>query len=528
MDRRSFVAGSAALMCSPAIGRAQSARVLKFIPQGDLGSLDPIWTPNFVTRNHAYLVFDTLFGQPDADGGARPTPQMASGHVVENDGKVWRLTLRDGLRFHDGERVLARDCAASVRRWGARDSFGQALLQQVDEISAPDDRTLLFRLKQPFPMLAAALGKSNGNMCAIMPERLAKTDPFKQIAEMVGSGPFRFKADERVAGAFASYERFREYVPRADDVASGTSGPKIAHFDSIEWHVIPDPATAAAALQSGELDWWELAAPDLLPVMRRNTKITLRTMTAGKFAPFLRPNHAVPPFDNPAIRRALLGGVDQAAFMMAAVAADPELWQVPCGFFPPGSPLASEAGMAALTSPRDPAQVRAALQRAGYRGEKVALLAATDYPTLKGMSEVAADMMKRVGLNVEYQASDSAVIVQRRNSRQLPEQGGWNAFCASVTAADIATPATNFVLRGNGDKAFPGWPLSPQIEKLREQWFGAPDLEAEQTISAAIQRQAFEDVPYYPLGFYSRPTAYRSSLSGVLNDIPVFWNVRRS
>ena len=133
---------------------------------------------------------------------------MVAGHIVEDDGKTWKLSLRDGLVFHDGERVLARDCVASIKRWAVRDAFGQALMQRTDAVLPADDRTIVFRLKKPFALLPDALGKWAGYMCAIMPERLASTDPFKQITEIVGSGPFRFKADERVQGSMSVYERF--------------------------------------------------------------------------------------------------------------------------------------------------------------------------------------------------------------------------------------------------------------------------------------------------------------------------------
>ncbi len=527
MDRRTFMAASAAALAAPAIGRAQAARVLKFIPQADLGSLDPVWTVNFSTRNHAYLVFDTLYGQAGPEAGFKAAPQMAAGHTIEDDGRTWTLRLRDGLRFHDGEPVLARDCVASIRRWGTRDSFGQTLMQRTGELSAPDDRTVVFRLKRPFPLLPDALGKSNGNMCAIMPERFAATDPFKQVTEMVGSGPFRFKPDERVSGSFVAYERFQGYVP-CGGVPDATAGPKVAYFDRVEWHIIPDPATAAAALQSGEMDWWELTAPDLLPSLKRGGKITVKTMAVGRFAPFLRPNHLLPPFDNPAVRRALLGAIDQTEFVVAAVGTDPSLWRVPCGFFSPASPLASDAGIDALTGKRDRDEVKRSLRAAGYKGETLALMVATDYPTLKALSDVAAATMQRVGMNVDYQATDSATMVQRRASKKPVNQGGWNLFCAAAAESDILTPATHPTLRGNGGQAFVGWPTSPGIEALRERWFDASEQAERKALTAAIQRQAFEDVPYYPLGLYDRPTAYRANLTGVLDDIPVFWNVRRT
>jgi len=172
--------------------------VLRFVPQADLAVLDPIFTTATVTTNHACMVFDFLYG---LDADFRPQPQMVEGHEVSQDGLLWTMRLREGLRFHDGTPVLARDALASIQRWGARDMYGQEVLGRAEEITASDDRTLRFRLKLPFPGLPAALGKNGSSVCAIMPERLAKTPPTQQITEMVGSGPFRFLPDERMAGA---------------------------------------------------------------------------------------------------------------------------------------------------------------------------------------------------------------------------------------------------------------------------------------------------------------------------------------
>ena len=113
---------------------------------------------------------------------------MLAGHTIDDDGLTWRLTLRDSLVFHDGQKVLARDCVASIRRWSVRDAFGQALMQRTDDLRAVDDRVIMFRLKERFPLLPDALGKSASNMCAIMPERLALTILYRQVPEVVGSG----------------------------------------------------------------------------------------------------------------------------------------------------------------------------------------------------------------------------------------------------------------------------------------------------------------------------------------------------
>ena len=527
MRRRTFLAASAATLALPSVGRSESKRVLKFIPQSDLAVLDPVWTTAYVTRNHGYMVYDTLYGQTGQKDNFKATPQMLAGHIVESDGKVWKLTLRDGLLFHNGEKVLARDCVASIRRWGARDAFGQALMARTDELSAPDDKTIVFRLKQPFALLPDALCHGASPMCAMMPQHIAETDPFKAFTEVVGSGPFRFKVDERVQGSLFVYERFEKYRPREDGEPSFTSGPKVVHFDRVEWHVQPDVATKAAALQTGEMDWWENPTADLLPLLRQNNIATPVTDPTG--TPFmLRPNHLYPPFDKPAVRRALMGAIDQQEFMIAMMGEDTSLWSVPCGFFPPLSPLASAAGMEAVTGKRDYAAVKKALEVAGYQGEKVVLMVGTDQPRLNAVSNVALDMLKRIGVNVDYQATDWGMVVQRRALTKPPAEGGWNLFCTGASGLDSFTPASHLWLRGNGKGAWFGWPDDPKIEDLREAWFSTPDPVAQKKIGAEMQLWAFQSVPYYPLGLAQSPTAFRRDITGVLEGFVIFWNVRRN
>jgi peptide/nickel transport system substrate-binding protein len=526
MNRRHFLTtAAAAVLAAPGLARAANQRVLKFVPHADLAVLDPMWTTATVTRNHAFLVFDTLFGQDNSYGAV---PQMAAGAVSENDGRLWKITLRPGLKFHDGERVLARDCVASLQRWGKRDAFGQALMAATDELSAIDDVTIQFRLKKPFPMLTAALGKCTAFVPVIMPERLAKTDAFTQITEMVGSGPFRFVASERMAGARAVYERFADYRPREDGRPEWTAGPKVAHFDRIEWTIIPDPATAAAALQSGEIDWWEWTTPDLQPLLKRDRNIALPVTDPTGAIGVIRMNQLHPPFDNPAIRRAILGAVNQEDYMTAVAGTDRTLWRTGVGVFPPDTPLASDVGMEVLNGPRDYDKVKRDLAAAGYAGEKIVLLCVSDLPALKAESEVATDMFKKCGMNVDAQVMDWGTVVARRAKKEPPDKGGWNVFFSGWNGIDMFNPAGHLSLRGNGANAWFGWPTAPKLEALRDAWFDAPDLATQRKIAAELQQQVLVDVPYIPLGQYFQLAGIRRSLEGVVHSFPVFWNVKRS
>lgn len=525
MPTRRRILQAAAALSMPSVARGQDAQVLTVVPGADLAVLDPVWTTAYQTRDHGLMVFDTLFGM---DSRFRVSPQMAQGATTEQDGLTWRITLRDGLSFHDGTPVLARDAVASIRRWGVRDGFGQSLLAACDEIAAPDDKTIAFRLKQRFPLLTEALGKASPSICPIMPERLALTEPFVQVTEMVGSGPYRFKPDEHVPGARVVYERNQAYQPRSDGIADGTAGAKIAHFDRVEWRIMPDPATVAAALQQREIDWWLSPDADLLPLLRRQSHTMVESIVPTGFVATLRFNHLHPPFDNPAIRRAVVTAVSQADYMIGMVGTDPALWRDEVGYFCPSTPMASSAGMSALTSPRNLGAARKALTDAGYKGETVVVLTPADIASAKALAEITADMLRKLGMTVEAPSMDWATLVQRRVKTEPVAQGGWSIFHTSWAGLDMINPAGHVFLRGNGRAAAPGWPDSPAIEGLRQEWFAATNLTEQQAIARRLQLQAFEDVPYIPLGQYFAPTAYQSNLTGVLKGSPVFWNVRRT
>lgn len=521
--RRLLRSIAAAPLLRVPVARAHGAgtTLLRFVPQADLGVLDPIVTTAYVTRNHALMVHDTLYG---LDGALRPFPQMAEGHLVEEGGLRWTFALREGLRFHDGERVRARDCVASIRRWARRDPLGQLLAARTETMEALDDRRFVIRLARPFAPMLEALGKVSSPICAIMPERLALTDASRAVTEAVGCGPFRFRADERVAGARVVYERFEGYRPREDGPAEWTAGPKRVLLDRVEWQVMPDASTAAAALQAGEVDWWEYAALDLLPALRRDPGITVATTPLLGVMSLCRLNHLHPPFDNPALRRAVLRAVNQADFMLAAAGTEPGAWRDGVGFWPPGTKLASEAGM---EPPLGLDAARRAVRESGYRGETVVALVSTDFPAGKAVGEVGTDLFRRIGLTVEHVATDFATVVQRRASREPVSRGGWSCFYTGMAMLDMLNPGVHQPLRGGGARAWFGWPSIPRMEALAEDWLNTADAGAQRAIGEAMQRLAYEEVPYLPLGQYFQPTAYRRRVRGVRPGPAVFWGVER-
>ena len=525
--RRAVLATAVAAIAAPRLSLAQGAKVMRFIPQIDLSTIDPYGSLAYVTRGHSQMVFDTLYG---LDSSFKAQPQMVEGHVVENDGRLWTLTLRPGLTWHDGEAVTARDCVASIRRWSKRDALGGALMGATEELSAPDDRRIVFRLRKPFPLLPEALGKVSSPMPAMMPERLANTDPFKQMTEMVGSGPFRFLASERVPGSRNVYARFEKYVPRADGKADWLAGPKVVHFDRVEWTTIPDAATKVAAILQGEQDWWENPTHDLIPLLRKDRKVKLEVINPTGAVNMMRLNHLQAPFDKPEGRQALLYAFSQTDFMQAIVGDDAAMYHVPHGIFCPDTPMASEAGLEPLQGPRNHDKARQLLKQAGYAGQKVAMLVATDYAQFKAIGEVAADAMAKVGINVDFVATDWGTMLQRRSNKGSLEQGGWSCFSTGWEGADHMDPSNHYAARGNGNdpSAWPGWCVDQPLEDLRNAWFDAPDLAAQQRICRDLQVRAMQVLPSVPVGQYIQPTAYRTNVSGVSKGFPVFWGVKKA
>jgi len=511
---------SAAALAKPSVLRAQPRQELRFIPHADLAAIDPVWTAVDITRNHANMVYDLLYG---LDTDYRPHPQMIEGHTIENDGLVWNLTLRDGLRFHSGEPVLARDCAATILRWGRRDAFGSALLARTGEVSAPSDRVIRIRLKRPFALVPLALAQP---ACSIMPERIARTDANAQITDPTGSGPFRFVADERIQGSRTVYARFEGYVPRQEGRTSFLAGPRIACFDRVVWTFQPDPSTAAAALIKGEFDWWENPPIDLVGMLRGSKDLAVEVKNRMGYIGCLRFNHLYPPFDNPAIRRLVLSAVNQRDFMEAYAGADAEFYRTGVGLFTPGTRMATDAGLEAMQGRTDFDAIRQELAAAGYKGEKVVMLAPATIPSLYAQSQVAGDLLRRTGFNLDYQALEWGMVVARRANKAPPEKGGWSVFITNLTSfSNVFVPAQNGIR--SGANAFPGWPNLPELEALRDSWLDAGTVEQQKQIARAIQVRAMQDAPYVPLGEFFQPAAFSRTLTDIQVGWPVFHAVRR-
>ena len=509
---------------TPAISQGAAAKVLKFVPQSNLANFDPIWGTQYVVRNAAAAVWDTLYG---VDEKLQPQRQMVESEEVSADGLVWTFKLRDGLKFHDGEKVLAKDVVASMDRWSQRDPMGLMIRGIQNELVAVDDKTFRWSLKKPYPKMLLALAKNNAPCSFVMPERIAKTDAFKQITEYIGSGPMKFAKSEWVPGAKAVFEKFTDYVPRSEP-ASWLAGGKRILVDRLEWIIMPDPATAAAALQSGEVDWWENPISDLVPVLKKNKNINVDIADPlGNIGSF-RMNHLQAPFNDVKVRRAVLTALNQEDYMRALVGSDDSLWKAVPGFFTPDTPLYTEEGGEVLKM-RNIEAAKKLLAESSYKGEPVVCVVAQDQPITKAMGDVTADLLKKIGMNVDFVATDWGTVGARRAKKDPPGQGGWSMFHTWHAGADCLNPAAYTAIRANGDKAWFGWPNSPEVEAEVTAWFDASDLAGEKAAIAKLNKAALETVIYAPTGFFLGYQAWRKNVTGVVKGpLPFFWDVAKT
>ncbi len=534
MDRRHFIAGAlgvgalsmTAPFLSPRAMAAPDNKTLRFVPSGDLATFDPIGTTSYVVRNAALLVWDTLYG---VDESQVPQPQMVESGSVSDDGLVWTFTLREGLLFHDGTPVTAADAVASLKRWSARDTTGQMLRAIEQSLEAVNEKTFRWSLRSPFPKMLLALGKSNAPCAFIMPERIAKTDPLKLITEYVGSGPMKFVDAEWVPGSKAVFEKFAEYKPRSEP-ASWLAGGKSIDFNRIEWVILSDAATAAMALQSGEVDWLEAPFNDLVPVLKSSSDITVGVANPHGNVGGIRLNHLQPPFNDVRARTALMMAVSQDDYMNTMMGDDREMWKHMYSFFTPGTPLYNEFGSDVLKKPRDYGAAKALLAESGYNNEPIVLMVAQERTSDKALAEVTADLLtNKLGMNLDFVGTDFSTIQKRRQLRTAASEGGWHMFFVGHSGTDCANPAAYIGLRGNGEKAWFGWPDSPDVEAGIRDWFNVGGGEAELEVAKRINAAAMRDVMFVPTGFYLPYQAWRNTLSGVVPaPFPMFWGVQKA
>ncbi len=511
------------MLCAAEPGLAQNAaKVLRITPHSNLTILDPIWTTAYITRNHGYMIYDTLFA---TDEKGEIKPQMIDKWTVSGDKKTYTFTLREGLLFHDDKPVTSQDAVASLQRWGKRDVMGQELMSVVDKIEAVDAKTFRITLKSPWGLVLESLGKPSSNVPFIMPKRVAATPADRQIDDYVGSGPFIFKKDEWRPGEKVVYLKNAKYQPRREP-ASGTAGGKVVKVDRVEWVIIKDSQTQVNALSAGEIDVLEVIPFELYPSVKSNADLQIVINNPDGSQAMLRFNHLHPPFNNVKVRRAAMMAMNQEAILRGQVGV-PDLYRTCTSFFPCKAPYATSKGTE-LTATGDLKRARELLKEAGYDGTPVVLLQPTDLATISKLPIVAAQLLRQAGFKVDMQAMDWQTLVARRVKKDPPGQGGWNAFMTWWAAADVMNPSVNYAMNASCDKAWFGWPCDAELENLRRLFSRAESQAERRATMEKVHARAVAIVPYAPVGEYMMPTGVRKNVKGILKaGAFVAWNISK-
>ncbi len=523
-DRRSksprWIAAALLAMALGACPRAaEAATTLNAVLEAEIVTLDPHFTGAYISRTFGYMVFDTLFA-PDSQGNMKP--QMVETWSASDDKLAWRFTLRDGLRFHDGSPVTATDVVASLKRWSTRNALGGRLLAATASLEAADAKTFVLTLRAPYGLVIETLGSTLGPAPFIIPSRLASTPGAQQLTEIVGSGPFVYSRDDHLTGDHMLLHRNRDYASRAEP-SDFLAGGRRVEVDAVDIRVIPDGATAAAALQRGEIDYMQYAPFDLIPLLQKDPKITVLNFTGPQmFTGHYRMNFAQKPFDDPAIRRVMQGLVDQQE-VLDGLGLQPASAQTCASFFICGSPYAAPNPDAPTDHSIEAA--RAALARTNYRDEPVVVLVASDIEVPRVSSTILADRLKRAGFNVDVQAVDWATLLQRRAQRS-----GWNVYGVHALGLDLQSPLTNSSINFNcQDSPSIGSMCEQRLISLFDDFAKAPTREAQQDVAKQIQAVITQEALVVPYGQFAQPAAYRSNVIDLIpSAIPLFWHVHKN
>ena len=499
-------------------------KVLRVVPHSNLAVLDPIWTTAYMSRNHGYMIYDTLFGT-DADGKVKP--QMVESWNESPDKRLWTFKLRKGLEFHDGKPVTGEDVIASLARWGKRDAMGSALMQFVQRMDSPAPDTFRIFLGEACGFVLEALGKPSSNVPFIMPKRIADTDPFKQIEEHIGSGPYVFKREDFKPGDKAVYTKFAKYVPRSEP-PSGSTGGKRVYVDRVEWNLaLRDAQAQVSALQKGEVDIIEALGFDHYETVKADSTLQLPKYANYGLQYMARFNHLHKPFDNPKVRQAVIAAFSQDAFLRAQVGVK-ALYHNCGSMFICGTPYGSLAG-SDLQMKSNMKKAQDLLKASGYDGTTIVVMKPTDLASIQKLPDVAAQLLRQAGFKVDLQAMDWQTLVGRRAKNAPIDKGGWHMFLTAWQAFDVWSPIANPTTDTRGEKStWFGWATDDKLVELRNEFMRATDDGVKKKLADQMHARMFEVGTHVNLGEYDQPMAARKNISGFfVTNGNIYWNIKK-
>ncbi|MGI6114075.1 MAG: ABC transporter substrate-binding protein [Mahellales bacterium] len=393
--------------------------VLKTTINSDPGSLDMHLEGSEQAQIPGCHVFETLLAQ-DTKGNAHP---LLCSYEVKEDGLVIELTMRENVKFHNGDVMDIDDVMASINRWLNTVSSAKSMVgNKLESLTAVDDKTIVFKFKEPAPLALTAMSTFDRGPY-VMPKEIIEKYGDQKITEYIGTGPYKFV--EHLADRHIKLERFEDYQAVEND-ADGMAAPRRAYVDEIYFIPVKDKMTRITGVQTGDYDVGIGVPSNLYPTLKEdpNLKVVMQDM---EIFPTMVLNYEEGPTTDIKLRQAILACLDMEELMIAAEG-DPDFFYLhPC-FMPKSSAFWNDAGSDKYNNP-DPERAKKLLEESSYNGETLIYITTKDFDYFYKTALLASDMMRKVGINVDLQVVDNATLGQLRN-----DPSAYSMFSAGLTS----------------------------------------------------------------------------------------------
>jgi peptide/nickel transport system substrate-binding protein len=442
-------------------------------------------------------MFEALF---TFDAEYNTVPMLAEGIEVSEDGLTNKITLRQGVPFHNGEEMRAADVVASFNRWAPVASLGLAISQFLDEIVEVDPYTVEFRLTSPLVALPSLLARQQSGL-SIHPKAIMEAAASEPMTpeQYIGTAPYKFV--EFQPDRFTLLDRFDDYVG-VDSPPSGYAGSKAAYLDEIEFIPVPEEAARVAGLQAGEYNYLEEIIPDQIAVLQDSPGVTIEILPPRSYGIIIM-NTAGGMFTNQTLRQAVQAAIEVVSSGQSTHGE---------GYFEPGPGImlpqtiwASDVS-AELYNQNNPEKAAQLLQEAGYDGTPIRLLCTQEDLGDYNAAVVAQQQLEQAGFTVELEVSDEATLEEN-----LEDDERWDMTTNAIVFRPDPVLIDRFV-SCNVDGKWCSEEKQAVIERLQTE----SDFEARYAALEELQRLFYEEAPLVKLVNNYGVAALTSNVQGLL------------